>query len=69
MLQSPKFKFENRSTIYQVIALTKKGKADFADYLFGTVNHEHGCIRTVTFDRKLKLAKRFKILEQVKFDI
>ena len=63
MLQSPKFKFEDRSTIYQAIALTKKGTADFADYLIGTVNHENGCIHTITFDRKLKPAKRFEILE------
>ena len=63
MLQSPKFEFENRSIIYQAIALTKKGTADFADYLIGTVNHENGCVRTVTFDRKLKTARRFKVLD------
>lgn len=63
MLQSPKFEFENRSTIYQAITLTKKGTADFADYLIGTVNYENGCIHTVTFDRKLKTATRFEILE------
>ena len=62
MLQSPKFEFENRSIIYQAIALSKKRKADFADYLIGSVNHHHGCIHTVTFDRKLKTAKRFKVL-------
>ncbi len=63
MLQSPKFEFENRSIIYQAIALSKKGKADFADYLIGAVNHENRCIHTVTFDRKLKTAKRFEVLE------
>lgn len=63
MLQSPKFKFENRSNIYQAIALSKKGSADFADYLIGTVNHENGCMHTVTFDRKLKPATKFKLLE------
>lgn len=63
MLQSPKFKFENRSNIYQAIALSKKGSVDFADYLIGTVNHENGCMHTVTFDRKLKPATKFKLLE------
>ena len=63
LLQSPKFEFENKSTIYQAIAQTKKGTADFADYLIGTVNYEKGCIHTVTFDRKLKTAKKFKVLD------
>ena len=63
MLQSSKFEFENRSNIYQAIALTKQGKADFADYLIGSVNHHHGCIHTVTFDRKLKSANRFKVID------
>ena len=63
MLQSPKFEFENRSIIYQAIALSKKGTADFADYLIGSANHDRGCINTVTFDRKLKTAKKFEVLE------
>jgi predicted nucleic-acid-binding protein len=63
MLQSPKFEFENKSVIYQAINLTKQGKADFADYLIGTVNYANKCDRTVTFDRKLRSAKRFEVLE------
>ena len=63
MLQSSKFEFENRAIIYQAIALSKKGTADFADYLIGSANHHHGCIQTVTFDRKLKTAKRFQVLD------
>ncbi|MBE9046072.1 type II toxin-antitoxin system VapC family toxin [Pleurocapsales cyanobacterium LEGE 10410] len=63
ILQSPKFEFENKSVIYQAINLTKQGTADFADYLIGAINHYHGCIHTVTFDRKLKSAKRFEVLE------
>ncbi|MEL7011365.1 MAG: hypothetical protein AAGM29_22665, partial [Cyanobacteria bacterium J06588_4] len=60
---SPKFKFETRSTIYQAIALTKKGTADFADYLISAVDHENGCMHSVTFDRKLKPAIKFEVLE------
>lgn len=63
MLQSPKFEFENKSIIYQAINLTKQGQADFADYLIGAVNQHHGAIDTVTFDHKLKSAKKFKVLE------
>ena len=65
MLQSPKFRFENRSTIYQAIASMKKGTAD---YLIGTVNYQDGCMQTITFNCKLKPAKRFEILECVKSD-
>ncbi len=63
MLQSPKFEFENKSTIYQAIAHTKQGAANFADYLIGAINYEHKYIHTVTFDRKLKTSKRFKVLD------
>ena len=63
MLQSSKFEFENRSIIYQALSATKQGKADFADYLIGAVSHHHGAIHTVTFDRKLKTIKRFKVLD------
>ena len=63
MLQSPKFEFENKSIVYQAINFTKQGKADFADYLIATVNHINKCDRTVTFDRKLRLAKRFEVLD------
>ena len=63
MLQSPKFDFENRSIIYQALSATKQGKADFADYLIGAVNHHQGAIHTVTFDRKLKTIKRFQVLD------
>jgi predicted nucleic-acid-binding protein len=63
MLQSPKFEFENKSVIYQAINFTKQGKADFADYLIGAINHHHGCMNTVTLDRKLKLTKKFEVLD------
>ncbi len=63
MLRSPKFEFEDKSIIYQAINLSKQGKADFADYLIGSINFSCGCIHTVTFDGKLKTAKRFKLLE------
>lgn len=62
MLQSPKFEFENPSVVYQAIANTRQGKADFADYLIGAVNHHYGCLYTATFDRKLKTARRFQVL-------
>ena len=63
ILQSSKFEFENRSIVYQAINLTKQGKADFADYLIGAVNHDRGCRHTVTFDGKLTAVTRFEVLD------
>ncbi len=53
MLQSGKFEFVNRTVVYQAIKMTRLGKADFADYLIGAVNHNYQCSKTVTFDQKL----------------
>ncbi|MGB5631744.1 MAG: hypothetical protein WBM86_03040 [Waterburya sp.] len=63
MLQSLKFEFDNKSIIYQAIAQSKRGTADFADYLIGAVNCDRGCTHTVNFDRQLKTAKRFEVLD------
>lgn len=63
ILQSSKFEFTNRTVIYQAIKLNKLGKADFADYLIGAVNHNRECSKTVTFDRKLTGEKWYLVLE------
>jgi predicted nucleic-acid-binding protein len=62
MLQSPTFEFENRSAVYQTVQRTKKGRADFSDYLIGAVVLQAGSCETVTFDRKLKDEKGFRCL-------
>ena len=62
LLQSSKLEFANRTVIYQALKFNRTGKADFADYLIGAVNHYHECDMTVTFDRKLIGEKRFRVL-------
>ena len=62
MLQSPTFEFENRSAVYQAVQRTKKGRADFSDYLIGAVALQLYSCETVTFDRKLKDEKGFRCL-------
>ena len=62
ILQSDKFEFTNRTVIYQAIKLTRLGKADFADYLIGAVNHNYQCSKTVTFDQKLTGEKWYQVL-------
>jgi predicted nucleic-acid-binding protein len=63
LLQSSKLEFVNRTVIYQALKLNKLGKADFADYLIGAVNHFYECSTTVTFDRKLKDDKWYQLLD------
>ena len=63
ILQSSKFEFTNRTVIYQAIKLNKRGKADFADYFIGAVNHDRECSETVTFDRKLVGEKWYLVLD------
>ena len=62
LLQSSKLNFANRTVIYQALRLNKLGKADFADYLIGAVNRSYECDITVTFDRKLKGEKWYRVL-------
>jgi predicted nucleic-acid-binding protein len=62
LLQSSKLEFANRTIIYQALKFNRTGKADFANYLIGAVNHHHECKITVTFDRKLIGEKSFRVL-------
>jgi predicted nucleic-acid-binding protein len=62
MLQSPVFEFEHRSIVYQALQRTKRGRADFSDYLIGALAHQAGCNKTVTFDRKLQAEEEFHCL-------
>ena len=62
LLQSSKLNFANRTVVYQALRLNRSGKADFADYLIGAVNHSHECTITVTFDRKLKGEEWYQVL-------
>lgn len=59
MFLSSTFEFEDRSAIYQALQRMKGGKADFSDYLIGTIAHQAGCSTTYSFDRKLIGQKGF----------
>ena len=63
LLQSSKLEFADRTIIYQALRLNQSGKADFADYLIGAVNHFYHCSVTVTFDQKLKDEKWYQVLD------
>lgn len=63
MLQSPVFEFENRPLVYQALQRTKRGKADFSDYLIGAICQQAQCEATATFDRKLKMESGFDLID------
>jgi predicted nucleic-acid-binding protein len=62
MLQTDGFVFEDRSAVYQALQRTRRGRADFSDYLIGTTAYQAGCQEIVTFDQKLKGEKGFRCL-------
>ncbi len=62
ILQSSVFELESPSLVYQAIERTKKGTADFSDYLIGAIARQAGCTETVTFDRKLREESGFNCL-------
>lgn len=62
ILQSSVFELESPSLVDQAIERTKKGSADFSDYLIGAIARQAGCTETVTFDRKLREESGFNCL-------
>jgi predicted nucleic-acid-binding protein len=63
ILHTAAFMFEDRSTVDQALQRYKQGKADFSDYLIGTISQQMGCAETWSFDGKLKDEKGFQYLE------
>ena len=62
MFHSPTFEFENRSAVYQALQRTKKGRADFSDYLIEAIARQAGYRETVSFDKKLRGEEGFRSL-------
>lgn len=63
ILVTKQFEFEQKDIIRQSLSDYAQGKGDFADYLIGRINLACGCISTVTFDRALKNASTFNLLD------
>lgn len=63
ILVTKQFEFEQKDIIRQTVSDYAQGKGDLADYLIGRINHEHGCVRTATFDRALKNVSTFEVLD------
>ncbi|MFZ0931074.1 MAG: type II toxin-antitoxin system VapC family toxin [Syntrophobacteraceae bacterium] len=63
ILATRQFEIERKDVSRQAVRDYAVGKGDLADYLIGGVNNAHGCDRTATFDRALKSAATFEVLE------
>jgi len=62
ILETDVFQVEEEDAVRRALALTRKRKGDFADYLIGQLNLERGCRFTATFDRSLRSDSAFSVL-------
>jgi predicted nucleic-acid-binding protein len=62
LLTTPLFDVDRRDQVLAAIADYRTGRADFADYLIGHLNHAVGCADTVTLDSKLADSDAFTTL-------
>lgn len=63
IFRTKQFEIESKDIVRLAINDYRDGKADFADYLIGRINHLKGCDITATFDRTLKKQSGFILLE------
>lgn len=62
MLRVTQFQIESPQVVWQALADTRKGHADFADYLLARSNSAHGCEYTATFDKKAGKHEMFRLI-------
>ncbi len=63
ILATKQFEIESKDVVRHAVNDYRLGAGDIADYLIGRINQSFGCERTATFDRALKSAHAFIILE------
>ncbi len=62
MLRISQLRIESPQIVWQALADTRKGRADFSDYLLARINRMHGCEYTATFDKKASDHEMFRLL-------
>ncbi len=62
MLSTAQFEVEEKDLVRRALEDYRAGRGDFADYMIGQRNREAGCAETVTFDRRLKGSRLFRVL-------
>jgi predicted nucleic-acid-binding protein len=63
LLEMSSLRVENRELVERALALYRRGKGNFADYLIGELGRHAGCRDTVTFDKALRGGPGFTVLE------
>jgi predicted nucleic-acid-binding protein len=63
ILATKQFELERKDLTRQAVHDYKEGRGDLADYLLGRINQALGCDATVSFDRALKNATPFIVLD------
>ncbi len=62
MLSTVQFEIEEKDLVRRALDDYRTGRGDFADYMIGQLNRDAGCAETVTFDRRLKGGRLFRVL-------
>ncbi len=62
IMATRQFAILDKDRVREALEAYRTGRADFADYLLGTINRHAGCTETATFDRRLKGADGFLVL-------
>jgi predicted nucleic-acid-binding protein len=62
ILRVTQFRAESPQIVWQALADTRKGQADFSDYLLGRANRANGCEYTATFDKKAGKHEIFRLI-------
>ena len=60
ILSSQEFQFAQRDAVERAVAGYGSRMTDFADWLIGETNHDHGCSVTLTFDKLAAKTAAFK---------
>ena len=62
ILATKQFEIGDKDLVREALEAYRTGRADFADYLIGASHIQAGCDETVTFDRRLRGARGFRVL-------
>jgi predicted nucleic-acid-binding protein len=63
ILSTAQFSIEHDSLVRTALRSWRSGKGDFSDHLIGQIGHHAGCHDTVTFDRDLRHAAGFSVID------
>jgi len=62
ILATRQFEVGDKDLVRDALEAYRTGRADFADYVIGEGGRYAGCAETVTFDRRLRGARGFRLL-------